>query len=137
MSNGKLFLISYIKISWLALVAFLLTLPMFMSPSNFHEVYKQMFFTQPEISPIYITLVVASVFDIFLGYLIWSGKILKKIGVIGRKAIIMLVSVSAQLMYALLAELLTIMGEPTNITVFLVAAAMGIFFTASEYYYET
>jgi len=93
-----------------------------------------MFFTQPEISPIYITLVVASVFDILLGYLIWSGKILKKIGVIGRKAITMLVSVSAQLMYAILAELLTIMGEPTNITVFLVAAATGIFFTASEYY---
>jgi len=49
----------------------------------------------------------------------------------------MLVSVSAQLMYALLAELLTIMGEPINITVFLVAAATGIFFTASKYYYET
>jgi len=96
-----------------------------------------MFFTQPEISPIYITLVVASVSDILLGYLVWSGKILKKIGVIGRKTITMLVSVSAQLIYAILAELLTIMGEPTNITVFLVAAATGIFFTASEYYYET
>ena len=48
----------------------------------------------------------------------------------------MLVSVLAQLIYAILAELLTIMEGPTNITVFLVAAAIGIFFTAFEYYHE-
>ena len=85
MPNEESFLISYIKISWLALIAFLLILPMFMSSTNIQEIYKQIFFTQPEVSPIYITLVVVLIFDILLGYLIWSSKILKKISVIGRK----------------------------------------------------
>ncbi|MEQ9714223.1 MAG: hypothetical protein ACTSSP_07930 [Candidatus Asgardarchaeia archaeon] len=125
-----------LKIHSLAIVFFILIIPMLLGKATY-ETYIRLLFAMPKTMfdfMIFLLLVLLSISEVIIGYLVVSGKILKssseKI-----KELIRYNTYTAPLLYALIVEILTITSiiNVGQLALFLIIAAIGYFVSIIEF----
>mgnify|MGYP000085337654 CR=1 FL=1 len=125
-----------LKIYFLAIVFFILIIPFLLGRPTY-ETYIRLLFAMPKTMfdfMVFSLLVLLSISEVMIGYLVVSGKMLRRSSE-KVKELIRYNTYTAPLLYALIAEILTLTSviNVGQLALFLIIAAIGYFVSIIEF----